>query len=92
NQAVWELKFTKNELSGEKVKIDNLGWIDNSTANKIVHTAGSSYRSNQNVRYAIDMVNHNTVLRLREFAVQSNGSDTNHLLATRELNINDYVT
>lgn len=92
NQAAWNLKLAKSELTGEKVKIDNLGWIDNATANKIVHTTGSSYRSNQDVRYAIDMVNHNTVLRLREFAVQSNSSSTNHLLATKELNINDYVT
>ncbi|WP_289761737.1 SLAP domain-containing protein [Lactobacillus intestinalis] len=91
-QAVWELKHAKSQLSGEKIKINNLGWIDNSTANEIVHIVGNSYPQSQKARYAISMVNHNTVLQLKQYAVNSNGSNSNHLISTKELDIKDYVT
>ncbi|MDE7056988.1 MAG: serine protease, partial [Lactobacillus sp.] len=91
-QAVWELKQAKSQLSGEKVKIDNLGWIDNSTANKITHVVGNSYPQTKDVRYAVSMVNHNTILQLRKYAMNSNGSNSNQLLSTEKLDINDFVT
>lgn len=38
------------------------------------------------------MVNHNTILRLREYARESNGSISNKIISTKELDINDFVT
>lgn len=46
NQAVWELTKAQKNLSGEKVKVASLGWIDNATAAKISSAASNAYPSN----------------------------------------------
>ena len=44
--AVWELTKAQKNLSGEKVKVASLGWIDNATAAKISSAASNAYPSN----------------------------------------------
>lgn len=92
NQAVWELTKAQKNLSGEKVKVANLGWIDNATAAKISSAASNAYPQTSQAYYSISMVNHNTILRLREYARESNGSISNKIISTKELDINDFVT
>ncbi|MGN1271533.1 MAG: serine protease [Lactobacillus sp.] len=92
NQAVWELTQAQKNLSGEKVKVANLGWIDNATAAKISSAASNAYPQTSKAYYSISMVNHNTILRLREYALESSGSISNRIISTKELDINDFVT
>lgn len=90
NQAEWELKMFQNALSGQKVKVANLGWIDRSTANEITRITSFSY-GNANA-YAISMVNHNTQLRLIEYKLLSGGGTNGTIKDTKFLDLNDYVT
>ncbi|TGY15755.1 SLAP domain-containing protein [Lactobacillus intestinalis] len=91
-QATWELEQAKKALTGEKVKVDNLGWIDYSTASKIVSVAKQAYPDTQTTSYSLSMVNHNTVLRMKEYALEKGQGNIGHVKAVKELNINDFVT
>lgn len=70
----------------------SLGWIDNATAAKISSAASNAYPQTSQAYYSISIVNHNTILRLREYARESNGSISNKIISTKELDINDFVT
>lgn len=87
--ATRELQAAKSALTGQKVKVVNLGWIDNSTANDIVKIVGSSYGDVN--KYRPRMVNHNTELQLIEYKLNAGGSTDGTIESTKTLQLSDFI-